>query len=112
MNRLSPFSAALLALLVLMHLGFSAPVRAYDAEIHQQLTFIAARQLNRCMQADSRVPLLSALETRYIAKANVAQADPNVFVRMFRWPYYNRADQTKRSTLGVIDTRFHDHFKV
>ena len=112
MNRLNPFSAALLALLVLMHLGFSAPVRAYDAEIHQQLTFIAARQLNRCMQADSRVPLLSALETRYIAKANVAQADPNVFVRMFRWPYYNRADQTNRSTLGVIDTRFHDHFKA
>ncbi len=112
MNRLNPFSAALLALLVLMHLGLSAPVRAYDAEIHQQLTFIAARQLNRCMQADSRVPLLSALETRYIAKANVAQADPNVFVRMFRWPYYNRADQTNRSTLGVIDTRFHDHFKA
>jgi len=112
MNRLSPSSAALLVLLVLVQLGFSTPARAYEAEIHQQLTFIAARQLNRCMQADSQVPLLSALETRYIAKANVAQAEPNLFVRMFRWPYYNRADQTNRSTLGVIDTRFHDHFKA
>jgi len=83
---------------------------SYDSEIHQQLTFIAAREFNRCVEDTPEIERLSALDTRYIAKANVAQADTNVFVRMFRWSYYNRDDQTNRSTWGVIDTRFHDHF--
>ncbi|MEM9620063.1 MAG: hypothetical protein AAF993_00345 [Pseudomonadota bacterium] len=85
-------------------------VVAYEPALHQQLTFIAARQYNRCAQDDPGLERLSALDTRYIVKANVAQADANVFVRMFRWNYYNRKDQSNRSTWGVIDTRFHDRF--
>ncbi len=83
---------------------------AYTPEIHQQLTFIAARQFNRCVQDSQQVERLSALDTRYIVKANVAQADNNFFVRMFRWNYYNRADQGTRSSWWLVETRFHGHF--
>ncbi len=83
---------------------------AYEAQIHQQLTFIAARQFNECVQERSDLVRLSALDTRYIVKSNVAQAEINFFTRMFRWNYYNRQDQTQRTSWGLIDTRFHDHF--
>ena len=85
-------------------------VWAYEPETHQQLTFIAARQFNECVQEHARFERLSALDTRYIVKANVAQADNSVFVRMFRWDYYNRADQTNRSSWGIVETRFHEYF--
>ncbi len=86
------------------------PLRGYDGDIHQQLTFIAARQFNDCVQRRTDVSRLSALDSRYIVKANVALADGGIFGRMFRWPYYNRDDQTGQSTWGVFETRFHDHF--
>lgn len=107
MNRLPRWLLCLTALS-----GCIAPqlVWAYEPDIHQQLTFIAARQFNRCVADHPQITRLSALDTRYIAKANVALADTNVFVRMFRWDYYNREDQTNRSSWGLIDTRFHDHF--
>ena len=95
--------------LVLVLLGCVAPVRAYEPPEHQQLTFTAARQFNRCMESANQSVRLSALDTRYIARANAAQADTNVFVRMFRWPYYNRADQTNRTAMWLFDTRFHGH---
>jgi len=84
--------------------------RAYDAEIHQQLTFIAARQFNQCVQYAPGMRRLSALDTRYVVKANVAQEDRNFFTRIWRWDYYNRDGQKTRTSLGLIDTRFHDHF--
>lgn len=83
---------------------------AYEGGLHQELTFIAARQFNRCAHEIPALQRLSALDTRYIARANVAQADSSVFIRMFRWNYYNRADQSNRSTFGLIDTRFHERF--
>ena len=57
------------------------------ARVHQQLTFLAAKQLSRCDQTSELQPL-SALDTRYVVRANIAQADSNVFWRMFRWNYY------------------------
>ena len=88
----------------------SAPVLAYEGDIHQRLTFIAAKQFNECMQDESG-QRFSALDTRYLVKANLAQADGNVFSRIFRWNYYNRDDQTSRTFMGVLDTRFHNRFK-
>ncbi len=88
----------------------AARVLAYEGGLHQQLTFIAARQFNRCAHETSVLQRLSALDTRYIVRANVAQSESNVFARMFRWNYYNRKDQTNRSSFGLIDTRFHDRF--
>ena len=85
---------------------------AYNGTFHQQLTFIAARQFNNCAHVSPEVERLSALDTRFIARANVSQAESNVFTRMFRWNYYNRDDQTGRSALGMIETRFHAHFEA
>ncbi len=111
MNTLSACRLLLLlSTLSLAAIG-GAKAYAYEPQIHQQLTFMAARQFNRCAERRPDLEPLSALDTRYIVKANVGQADPNVFVRMFRWDYYNRLDQENRSTLGLIDTRFHDHFE-
>ncbi len=87
----------------------SAPSLAYEPAIHQKLTFIAAKQLSRCL-ADTEVPELNALQVRIIAKANTRQADANLFVRMFRWNYYDRSGVGDRDILWVIDTRFHKHF--
>ena len=90
--------------------GFGAgPARGYEPEIHQKLTFVAAKQLNRCV-ARSGVPGMNALQVRIAAKANTRQADANLFVRMFRWNYYDRSGVGDRDLLWVIDTRFHEHF--
>jgi hypothetical protein len=83
---------------------------AYESDIHQQLTFVAAKQFSRCAQESDNIEHLSALDTRYVVRANVAQADSNVFTRMFRWNYYNRADEGNRTAVWLIDTRFHGHF--
>ena len=56
------------------------------------------------------MPGLNALQVRIIAKANTRQADANLFVRMFRWNYYDRSGVGDRDILWVIDTRFHEHF--
>lgn len=82
---------------------------AYESSIHQKLTFIAAKQLNRCL-ADSDIPSVDALQVRSIAKANARQAEANFFVRLSRWSYYDRSGVGNREVLGVIDTRFHEHF--
>ncbi len=108
MNKLYLWTT--LAVAFLISSGLPHTALAYDAQLHQQLTFIAARQYNRCAQFHPELTRLSALDTRYIVKANVAQADANVFVRMFRWNYYNRKDQSNRGTFGIIETRFHERF--
>jgi len=84
-------------------------VHAYDPDLHQQFTFIAAKQLNRCLEGSS-LPRLTPLQVRYIAKSDVAQAQGSWFGQ-FRWGYYDRAAQNQRKLLWVIDTRLHDHFK-
>ena len=89
----------------------SAPAFAYEPQIHQQLTFLAARQFNECAQNHPQIQRLSALDTRYVVRSNAAQADGNFFVRMFRWNYYNRLDQSNRTAWYLIDTRFHQHFE-
>ncbi|MCY3840497.1 MAG: hypothetical protein OXH09_17925, partial [Gammaproteobacteria bacterium] len=47
---------------------------AYEGDIHQELTFIAARQYNQCAE-DTHLATLTPLEVRYIAIANANQAD-------------------------------------
>ena len=104
-------TTAIKVAILLVTTGASVVAFAYEGRAHQQLTFIAARQFNNCVPQVPALQRFSALDTRYIVKANVAQADGGVFSRMFRWSYYNRADQTGRTSWGVIDTRFHDHFE-
>ncbi|MFK7914150.1 MAG: hypothetical protein AB8B93_09570 [Pseudomonadales bacterium] len=80
--------------------------------MHQELTFIAARAYNSCVEQERlTAQALTPLQVRYIAKTNRRQAQSNVFTRMFRWNYYDRDDQSARSWLWLVDTRFHDHFE-
>ncbi len=81
---------------------------AYAPDQHQALTFVAARAVNRCLD-EIHAPRLTALQVRYLVRANVDLADSNMFVRLFRWNYYNRAGG-ERSWLGMVDTRLHEHF--
>ena len=90
-------------------LALASGVAAYESPIHQKLTFLAAKQLNRCL-ADGAIPPVNALQVRMIARANARQAENNLFVRMMRWNYYDRSGADDRDILWLIDTRFHQHF--
>ena len=83
---------------------------AYEGDIHQELTFIAARQYNQCAE-DTHLATLTPLEVRYIAIANANQADAAWWRRMFRWNYYNRGNQTPGKFLWIVDTRMHNHYR-
>jgi hypothetical protein len=102
-------------LITAFNLGSFGPLAfAYEGDVHQQITFIAAKQMSRCESLPDLAPdaRLTALDTRYIVKANVAQAGSNVFVRMFRWNYYNPMGDEVKPVLGMIDTRFDSHFNA
>ena len=81
---LSGFRSACSRLLAWLLPIAAMPAFGYESAVHQQLTFLAAKQLSRCDQTSELQPL-SALDTRYVVRANIAQADSNVFWRMFRW---------------------------
>jgi len=85
------------------------PTRAYDAALHQQFTFLAAKQLNRCLEGTA-IPRLTPLQVRYIAKSAVAQAEGGWIPRVFRSDYYDRAEHSERTWMWLIDTRLHGHF--
>ncbi|MCZ6888138.1 MAG: hypothetical protein O7H39_06550 [Gammaproteobacteria bacterium] len=87
------------------------PLLAYDGPVHQRLTFIAAQHFNRCV-TDTAVPRLTPLQVRYIAKANIAQAEPGFFRRVSRWNYYDREAQDERNLLWFIETRMHEHYNT
>lgn len=83
---------------------------AYEGSIHQQLTFIAARQYNRCVE-DTPLHRLTPLEVRYIAKANASEAERPWWRRLFRWNYYDRSEQSSGRFLGLLETRMHDSYR-
>ena len=82
---------------------------AYDPPLHQEFTFIAAKQLNRCLEG-SPLPRLTPLQVRYIARSDVAQAQGS-WAGQFRWGYYDRSAQSQKKLLWLVDTRLHDHFR-
>ena len=100
---------ALLALLATATWGITQQAAAYSGEAHQQLMFIAGRQYNECVK-NTPEWRLSALQVRYAAKAAVSQADASFLRRMFRWGFYEREQQSPKSTLWVVETRMHEHF--
>ena len=83
---------------------------AYDGAIHQQLTFMAARQYNRCVE-EGRLARLTPLQMRYVAKANANRADRAWWQRLFRWNYYDRSDQSANRVLWLVETRIHDTYE-
>jgi hypothetical protein len=87
----------------------ATPAHTYDSRLHQQLTFIAAKQYNRCAN-ERGARALTPLQVRYVAKANVGQADDNFLRKLVRWNFYDRSSQSERSFMWLIDTRMHHHF--
>ena len=102
-------------LLIAALLGSSA-THAYQAGLHQQLTFLSAKQISRCMvdwqNTDSAAlgEPLSALDVRYVVRANAARAKGFFLGRMFRWNYLDISQDDSDAVLGVFDTRFNSRF--
>ncbi|HEX7038052.1 MAG TPA: hypothetical protein VF210_19960 [Pseudomonadales bacterium] len=105
MRRRDGLRAALLALALL-----AAPSFGYEPQVHQRLTFHAAKILNRCLEG-SRIPPLTPLQVRFIATSNMGLANSNFLVRFFRWSYFDMADRDDRQLLWLINTRFLEHFE-
>ena len=84
-------------------------VGAYESAIHQQLTLMAAQQYNRCVE-NTPLHRLTPSEVRYIAKANVHEAELSWWRRLFRWNYYDRSEQSAGRLLGLLETRMHDSY--
>ena len=53
---------------------------------------------------------LSALDMRYVVRANVARSKSNFFARMFRWNYFDVSGEPNDAVLGMFDTRFNSRF--
>ena len=83
---------------------------AYEGSVHQQLTFVAARQYNQCV-ADAQTARLTPLQVRYVAKANANQAEEAWWQRLFRWNYYDRHRQSAGRFLWLLETRMHSSFQ-
>lgn len=88
---------------------WSCAAAGYEPEVHQRLTFLAAKTLNRCVEGNRVVPL-TPLQVRFIANSNMGLANSNALVRFFRWSYYDVAERDDRKMLWLISTRFSDHF--
>ena len=101
-----PLAAAIL----LLAAGAPDNALAYDGEIHQQLTFIAARHYNQCAEGTS-LALLTPLQVRYIAKANANQAEKPWWQRLFRWNYYDRSERSPGRVLWLLETRMHNSYR-
>ena len=97
--------------LLFLLMGFAAELHSYDSDIHQQLTFLAAKQYSKCAETQQGLYRPSALDVRYLVRANVAQADAGFFSRMFRWNYYSPESQDQKDVLWVIETRFQRHYR-
>ncbi len=97
--------------LLFLLIGFAAELHSYDSDIHQQLTFLAAKQYSKCAETQQGLYRPSALDVRYLVRANVAQADAGFFSRMFRWNYYSSNPQDQKDVLWVIETRFQGHYR-
>ena len=79
-------------------------VAAFEGRAHQQLTFIAAMQFNRCV-SNLDIPRLTALQVRYVARAEWRFSR-----KVARWPYYDGRDAGRNRLLWFIQTRLHEHF--
>jgi len=100
----------LLRLLVVMFTAMQGTAAfAYDAKIHQHITFLAAKQINRCL-GPGHVPPLTPLQVRSVAQGNSALADSNFMVRMLRWGYYDPLEREDMSVAWLVNTRLNDHF--
>lgn len=93
---------------LLLLLGLAGTAWSYEGEIHQKMTFAAARQFNLCAPG-AELTGLTPLQVRYIARSAVRESDSRL-VRAFRWGFYEREEQARKHLLGLVQTRLHDRF--
>jgi hypothetical protein len=91
-------------------LGAPAGASAYDGRMHQELTFLAAKQLNRCL-GDTAAQPFTPLQVREIAARSAELADGGFFARLFRWHYFDPLERDDSSVAWVLETRFTEHFR-
>lgn len=91
-------------------IGSAGVASAYEDDVHQQLTFLAAKHFTRCV-ADSEEQALSPLQVRYVVRANVGIAQGGMFRRGFRWSYYDSGDSDGKALFGLVETRFSEQFE-
>lgn len=90
--------------------GSTVPAAAYPGEVHQQLSFLAARVFNRCVDGTT-IPKLSALDVRFAARASNDEASAGFFGRTLRWQYYDRTQSADPDRwLWLVDTRMQRRF--
>ncbi len=100
----------LLAAVLLVLLSRPTPVLAYPGEVHQQLSFLAARVFNRCVK-NTAIPPLSTLNVRYAARSSNEEASAGFFARTLRWQYYDRAqDADPKRWLWIVEPRMQARF--
>jgi hypothetical protein len=84
--------------------------RAYDPDIHQQLTFMAVKQFDRCIEGTT-LDRLTPLEIRYIVRTNVSSVDAGFFRGLVSWRFYDRSEADDHSLLWIISTRMNQAFQ-
>lgn len=83
----------------------------YVSDTRQQLTFLAARQFNHCVDGTS-VPQLTALEVRNLVRGNLAESDAGWWHDVTHWGFYDRRNQeTHELLLGQVETRMHARYE-
>jgi hypothetical protein len=87
------------------------PAAAYDPEIHQQLTFVAVKQFDRCIE-ETGLDRLTPLEIRYIVRTNVSSVDSGFFSGLMSWRFYDRSESDDHSLLWVVRTRMNEDFRA
>lgn len=80
----------------------------YPPERHQRLTFLAAREFNRC-NADQSVPPLTPLQIRYVVRGAVTESD-SILGRLFRWRVFTPQRREGR-ILWLLETRIGRRFE-
>jgi hypothetical protein len=106
-GRLPAWLAGVAAVLLLA----AVPAGAYDPSIHQQLTFMAVKQFDRCIE-QTELDRLTPLEIRYIVRTNVSSVDGGMVSGMFRWRFYDRSEADDHSFLWLIRTRMNYEFQA
>jgi hypothetical protein len=88
--------------------GLSPLALAYDASVHQSLTFLAAKQLQRCLPADAQP--FTALEVRAIAASAADEVGGGTFGRPFRWQYHDPIEREEGWLDLAVSTRLNAAF--
>jgi len=91
-----------------LYLLLPGAAAGYIDETRQQLTFLAAKQFNQCLEG-TPLPRLTALQVRNLVRGNLSESD-GLFRQATQWRFYDRSNQSTPRVLWSVDTRMHARF--